>query len=237
MTIDAHIAGVPALFRYTGSIGEAAQRGTILFFHGLGASKETGDKELTSFANNGFLAIGLDNVGHGHRRYNDFDYRLSSSNPEFETEFIRAVSLTAAEVPAIIDELIAKHNANPQRFGVAGISMGGFVTYAALTEDQRIKAACPILGSPEFNGSPSESPHHQLDLFYPRAILSQNAGKDQSVPPRAAREFTRALSPYYEQNPSLLKYIEFPGAGHFMPESDWNRLWQNVIDWFVTFLI
>jgi hypothetical protein len=43
-------------------------RATLLWYHGLGVSKETHRPELERFARAGILAIGIDAAGHGERR-------------------------------------------------------------------------------------------------------------------------------------------------------------------------
>ncbi|SDK76350.1 hypothetical protein SAMN05421874_11113 [Nonomuraea maritima] len=67
------IAGVPALVRFHGEPERAAERGTVLFYHGFSGHKERMTGYLTGIAEGGFLTIGLDAVGHGARRRPDFD--------------------------------------------------------------------------------------------------------------------------------------------------------------------
>jgi len=236
MFTERDIEGVPALLACTTSFEAAARRGTILFYHGLAASKETGTKELASLAEEGFLAVALDNVGHGARRWPDFDARFASSSPDLERTFVEAVGATAAEVPHVVDRLLAEGLALPGGLGIAGISMGGFIAYRALLEEPRISVATPILGSPRWKLADDRSPHLHPDEFYPRAILSQNAGADRSVPPADARAFHEVLARHYDGAPTRQRYVEFAGAGHFMPEDDWSSLWQNVLEWFSRWL-
>jgi pimeloyl-ACP methyl ester carboxylesterase len=218
------LAGAPALLVWRGDRARAAARGAVLFYHGLGAAKEANLLELRSLAKHGFLAVGVDNAGHGERRYEDFDVRFGTSDPR--PAFLEAVSTTAAEAPRIVDAL------ETDRVGIAGISMGGFIAYGALLEDPRIQVATPILGSPRWWFDTPGSPHRAPERFYPRAILSQNAGRDENVPPHDARAFHAALAPHYAAAPELQRYVEYPESGHFMKEADWNTLWDNVLAWF-----
>jgi uncharacterized protein len=224
----------PALFVFKNTREEAAANGTILFYHGLRAAKETNRKELNSLAERGFLAVGIDNIGHGERIYHNFDDHSSSKN-SFEHFFLDMVQKTVNEVPEIIDELIK--NGLGDKLGISGISMGGYIAYGAVMTDKRLKVAAPILGSPKWKSSIEKSPHNHPEKFFPTAMLSQNAGKDESVPPVFAREFHECLVPYYKEAPDRLKYIEYPESNHFMIESDWNILWENVLEWFDRFLI
>lgn len=141
------------------------------------------------------------------------------------------VKETADETPLVIDALVEMGLADPDKIGISGISMGGYITYSAVLRDKRIKAAMPILGSPKWRSGIAESPHKHARKFFPVALLSQNAGKDESVPPRFAREFHGTLMSHYKKSPERLCYREYPNSGHFMQEDEWNELWENVLDW------
>lgn len=228
-------ASAPALliFQHTPEI--AAARGTILFYHGLGACKEANRRELESLAGLGFLAVGIDNFAHGERRIPGVEpSRLPFSSGEMT--FLDMVRQTAAEIPAIIDDLAARGIADPARIGACGISMGGYITYAAPLRDPRVRVITPVLGSPRWTDRDSDSPHKSPQGFSPVALLAQNGGMDTCVPPRFAREFNDVLKPYYRECPHRLSYVEFPHSEHFMREEDWSRLWQNVLDWHERFL-
>jgi uncharacterized protein len=226
----------PAWLIFRGSPEEAARRGTILFWHGLSASKEVQAKELRSLAEHGWLAVGLDNAGHGERRLLDFEQRFSGWGESTERIFVDLVRNSAAEAPRIIDALLSIGLARADGIGAAGISMGAFIVYRAVLDDRRIQAAAALLGSPEWRLPWPESPHLHPEKFYPTPLLSQCAGADQSVPPRFARRFHERLAPFYRTEPERLRYVEFPGAGHFMPEPDWNRLWDHTLEWFRRFI-
>src|SRR5262245_22237296 len=113
----------------------AGERGTILFWHGLTSSKEAQAKELRSLADAGFLAVGIDNAGHGERRLPDFDRRFSGSGSS-EGSFLELVKATADEATDVIDALIARGYARADRIGGAGISMGAYILYRALLNDR-----------------------------------------------------------------------------------------------------
>ncbi|MCE1248761.1 MAG: prolyl oligopeptidase family serine peptidase [Firmicutes bacterium] len=228
--VNLKLNGAPALMMFREKIERAASKGTILFYHGLYSRKETHRKELESLAGRGFLAIAIDNLGHGGRQL--VNLRDSLSGPDFEYKFLNLVKETALEIPGIIDELDKMGFADVEKLGISGISMGGYITYAGVLADPRFKAAAPILGSPVWRGFNGDSPHSNPHLFYPVALLSQNAGKDTSVPAYNARNFHNELKPYYRRTPQKLEYVEFPNSGHFMNALDWHILWGNVIDWF-----
>ncbi len=222
----------PALIMYQDSLTKAAEQGTILFFHGLAASKEAQVKELTNLAEHGFLVIGLDNVGHGARRYADFESRFSRANPNLEADFLRAVLETAQEVPLIIDALAAEKLTRPNKMGIAGISMGGFITYTAISLEPRLNVAASILGSPEWQHDLPESPHHYRHKFNHIRLISQNASLDVDVPAKYARRFHRKLESTYDDYNQRLAYFEYPHSEHTMTESDWAACWGRTVKWF-----
>ncbi len=213
-----------------------AHRGTILFYHGLGAAIAGQTKELHSLAREGFVVIGVDNVGHGERCYADFEARFSDDNPELDACILDAVEETIEEIPRVVDAAIATGLADGIRLGVCGISMGGFIAYGAPLADHRIVATTPILGSPRWKLDRPSSPHRHVNDFYPVALLAQNAGRDANVPPADARALHAALRPRYVEAPDRLAYVEFEDAEHFMPEGRWDQLWQNVVRWLIRFV-
>lgn len=241
-SIYLNLASAPALVMFRGSPEERARQGTILFYHGFGESKDTYVSLLQRFAEAGFLSAGIDGIGHGERRYLDFDERFPPQTPhlagnmQLEAAFLAVVRATAQEVPVIVDALIEREWAHEDRIGISGHSFGGFVTYVAVLEDQRIRAAAPVLGSPEWKLPWPECPHRHVEHFFPTALLSQTSGKDTKVLPDFARAFHHRLAPYYAQAPERLCYIEHVNSAHDLTEEDWDQAWKNVVRWFEIFL-
>jgi hypothetical protein len=229
------LSEAPALIVHRNSIEKAAEKGTILFYHGLKACKETNMKEYLSLADRGFLSVGIDNVGHGERTYSDFEERLKREN-YFEETFLSMVQQTSEEIPSVIDELVKKGLTDPEKIGICGISMGGYITYGSVLFEKRIKAIAPVLGSPKWKSSINSSPKNHPEKFYPVALLAQNAGQDSCVPPQFARDFHEVLIPYYKESPEKIAYIEYPQSNHFMIEEEWNELWENLLNWFEKFI-
>lgn len=231
------IKETPALLAYAGTPARAGKRGTILFFHGLYADKDKQFKELRSLAGQGYLAVGIDNVGHGERRYQDMEEWFCGPSDVADGNFVRAVSDTAMEIPCLIDSLVAQGLALPDKIGVSGISMGGFIAFAAPLVDRRIRVCAPILGSPKWPCRDGLEPVGQVNpQYFPSALLVQNAGRDTSVPPGPARNFCKDLETAYASAPERLRYVEFPNSGHFMEEGDWYSLWGNLLQWFDRFM-
>jgi alpha-beta hydrolase superfamily lysophospholipase len=234
------LAGAPVLVLFHGILEERAARGTILFYHGFGESKDTSISVLQRLAKAGFLAVGVDGIGHGERRYPDFHERFPPITPhlignvDLEAAFLSTVRATTQEVPFILDALIERGWAHPGHIGIAGHSFGGFVTYAAVIADKRIQVAASVVGSPEWRLPWPESPHLHLDRFFPVALLSQVASKDTNVLPEFAHALHHRLVPYYAQAPERLHFIEYPNSPHDLSAEDWEKAWDMVATWFLT---
>ncbi len=230
------LAGAPVLTVHQGSRQEALGRGVVLFFHGLNGSKEVHERELILFAEHGLFAVGVDAVGHGERRYPDFGARFDPGNPRLEEEILDVVQATAREVPALLDALVSTHGADPARLAIGGASLGGIITYTALVAEHRLRAAVPLIASPEWKLPLPASPHLHLERFFPAALFSQAAGRDEVVRSSDTRRFHERLQPFYAQAPERLRYREFPESAHMMRHQDWEEATEDAAEWLVRFL-
>lgn len=238
------IAGVPAVLVSLGSPERAAERGTVLYYHGFGGTKDDQSPPAypAELADAGFLAVSLDAVGHGARRYPDFgarfsDERWDSQFDATESDFLQVIDETAAELPSIIDELLTRGLAAPGRIAVTGRSMGGNVAYAGALADSRISAIVSVVGCPQWTLPRPHSPHYHPDRFYPVAVLSLAAEQDEHSPAAQIREFHASLTPHYAAAPDRAEYVEYAEVGHFLtPElnEDSSRL---LVAWCVRWLL
>jgi uncharacterized protein len=239
MSLRLPLASVPALALFCDTAEQRARQGTILFYHGFGTPKETYVSVLQQLAEAGFLAIGVDAVGHGERRYPDFAARFPPfelsfmGNLQLEAAFLSLVRATVQEIPSLLDVLLERGWAHPGRIGIAGHSMGGFVTYASVVTDPRIQVAAAVSGSPRWKLPWPDSPHLHLDRFFPTALLSQIAANNTQVLPDGAQELHASLAPYYAQAPERLRLIEYPDATHALSE----QVWIEVVRWFTVFFL
>lgn len=231
------LAPLLLFFKRTG----ARFRGTVLVYHGLNASKEVQRKECEALAEAGLLAVAVDAVGHGERRFPNLDAQLSSSYVFHN--LLDMVNRSANEVPAIVGALEGLLGSRVGRFGLVGISMGGYIAFAAAAREPRLAAIAPVLGSPDWRigAWPDDpllerSPHLTPQVFAPKALLVLNAGRDRSVPPTASRRFVEELRPHYRDVPDRLDYREYSESEHAMREQDWNDLWPRVVRWMERFL-
>jgi uncharacterized protein len=206
---------------------------TVLWFHGFTAGKVTHRPELETMAESGFLAVGIDAAGHGERRALDFEERFAGTEEENERAFFSLVAETTAEVPEILDLLCRDGLADEARIGAAGVSMGGMITYGAVTIDRRVRAAVALLATPEWQHP--ASPHLEIDRFYPTALLSITAERDETVSPDTARAFHSELEERYRQHPERLRYVELEGSLHMMTIADWAWSIRKSIGWLARF--
>jgi uncharacterized protein len=234
----ARIADVPALVWYRDAPELAMERGTVLFYHGFGGSKDGSSRYYAvALAEAGFLAVSLDAVGHGERRFPDFDVvfndeRWDTHFDETESAFLKLIDDTAAEAPAVIDDLVGRGWASSDRIGICGRSLGGNICYAAVLADPRVRAMASIVGSPEWTLPRAHSPHLHPDRFFPAAVMSQAAELDQYVPAEPIRGFHARLERCYTRDPSRIEYLEYPGVGHFLtPELNADSC-RRVVAWF-----
>jgi dienelactone hydrolase len=217
------------------------ETGTVLLYHGFGGAKERVDYYSAALAEAGFLAVSLDAVGHGERRYPDFDVTFSDQRwdakfEETEADFLTLIDDTVAEVPSVIDDLLARGWAREDRVGIGGRSLGGNVSYAAVLADTRVRAAAPVVGSPEWTLPRAHSPHHHPDRFFPAAILSQAAEFDEYVPVGPIRDFHAMLEPRYAREPERIQYVEYSGVGHFLTPELNTESCQRMVTWFQRWL-
>ncbi|GAA5178962.1 hypothetical protein GCM10023322_07440 [Rugosimonospora acidiphila] len=239
MTID--VAGAPAVLTSRHATEVAARRGTVLVYHGFGGDKLGLEHLAGALADAGFLAISVDIVGHGDRRLPDWDEvfsdkRWAEDEHATEARYLALLTATAAEVPVIVDELVALGWAHEGRLGITGRSMGGEVSYAAILKEPRIRAAAPMVGSPQWTLPWPDSPHLHARRFYPVPILSHSAELDESVPAHDIRDFRDRLAPLYAECPERLRYIEYPGVGHLLTPELWQEAYQRVVAWFQRWL-
>jgi pimeloyl-ACP methyl ester carboxylesterase len=200
--------------------GTLAALPPVFWFHGFGVEKETHRKELAQLAEAGFLAVGVDAAGHGERRLADLDERIAAPREEAKQTMRELALQTAAELPMLIDELIARGLAT-DRVAVAGVSMGGYVTYKAAVADPRVRAAVSILGAPELLTADERASFATNGV----ALLSINGEKDVNVPPDEARAFHAALSGAHH------RYLELAGAEHLVNEEQWTMAMNAALDW------
>ncbi|MCX5773655.1 MAG: dienelactone hydrolase family protein [Fusobacteria bacterium] len=229
--IRERLCGAPVMIVYK-DLEVAKKKGCIFFYHGLTAKKEGNLKEFRELAQEGFLVIGVDVFYHGERKHPRYEEIFSEKNPEKRQFMLDAILLTIDELSFLIDELENRGWIKEGKIGVTGISMGGHMTYTAITKEKRVKVAVAVVGSPKYKFERPESPHLHQDRFNKVYLLSQTGGIDDVVPPDNAREFHEELEKEFSDSKERFLYIEYPNSGHGFLESDWEACMSQMKSWF-----
>lgn len=218
------VAGVPAAL-----VGESNQRGVVVLLHGLGGSKHVQLAEAEKLAEHGFVAVVLDAVGHGDRRYPDFEQRFSPLRAE--RSYFETVAAGALELRAVVAALRQRLRLP---VGACGISMGGATLFGAMARGLVLEAAVTIVASPEWRGV-GESPHERPERFGLTPLLSMTAGRDTVVPSEAAAAFHRVVQARFR--PGCLVLRHFPDEGHLFSPAAWAEATDTMVNWFDRFLV
>ena len=228
----ATLAGVPVLLaaalpRGSGR-GAATARGPVAARLPRRRGRER--RGALALAADGFLAVGVDAVGHGARRADDLDARIATAPGGAREVMLALAAGTATELPALVAALGAAGLGDPERVGVVGVSMGGYLAYRAAHAVPGVRAVVALLGSPEWGppGAPGpESPHRHRAALAAVPLLSITAERDASVPPDAARRLHAAL----DAGGATARYLELPGAEHLVSADEWSRAMRAARQW------
>ena len=195
----------------------------VIALHGLGGHKEKMLSGLYEFAHVGCRAVAPDIRFHGERPGADArEARLESDYFGTTSEMIEG---TARDVSRLLDHLGAS------RAAIHGISLGGYITFAALVAEPRLYSASVAMGSPDWTsalrrfglgpGHPAYDraiPLNPLDLLPqtlpPRPLLLLHGAADEVVPPSGVIALEQRLRPLYAAHPERLALEIYPGAGH-----------------------
>lgn len=211
---------------------------TVLVLHGLGSHKERILPTLYAFASHGFRAVAPDARLHGGR--DGAEGRDAQLHADYLTTMYEMIVGTAQDVSALLDHLGA------DRVAVHGISLGGYITFAALVGEPRLAVASVAMGSPDWLGplralgisldlpllAPivAQNPLDRAAATYPlRPLLMLHGETDDIVSPTGVRLLHERLSPLYRDVPERLQLITYPELGHQYTEEmarqsvDWTR--------------
>ncbi len=224
----------------------------VIISHGFRGSKENLRERAAALAKLGYYAVAIDNCGHGERPGPGFLSQVSRDGALDMVEVRRLIKETADDIPAIVDYFAGDKLINGQRVGLVGVSMGGFVTFRALTFEKRIKVAAPIIASPFWDDLPAEvpvlstseardalttyarrySPAHYPDQFFPRPLLIQIGEVDQHYNGAKVKRFYHELQGRYRSAVEKVQLIVHEGVGHTFTEP----MWVNAVNWLQKYL-
>ena len=223
----------------------------VLLSHGFSRSKEDWLKELAELAGRGFVAVAMDNRLHGERTGVGFDSLLPGGKLNVPA-LRRVMQETAADMSMLIDHFSRDEAVDAGRVAIVGVSMGGFVSFAALVNDTRIKVATPIIASPYWSDIPGDSdvdlgseaeadladfsrrnePAGRKESIPPRPLLMQIGGEDTHYDGARVERFYEELRPLYGDESERVDMIVHPGVGHdFTAE-----MWVSAVAWLEKYL-
>lgn len=200
----------------------------VLWFHGFRADALAHAAELERCAALGFLAVGVDAVGHGARVHHDLQDCIARSPGGALPVVLDLADATRKELPVLTHELVESHGADPARVSAVGISMGAFLVYRAIALGSPFRAAVALLGSPEWSGPAcADLP---LDPFRLVRLLSITAEHDASVPPAEVGRLHSALQEQYGSQVTHRHHV-LQGAGHFTSAHEWQDAMTRTLEW------
>ena len=115
---------------------------TIILYHGWGSDKESQRIRGFILSAVGYQVIIPDAIYHGER--NPIDHEATENMGKY---FWETILKNLDEVENIVNELVLQYDADGDRIGVIGNSMGGFTAAGVFTHNPKIKASVVFNGS------------------------------------------------------------------------------------------
>ena len=214
----------------------------VIALHGLGSHKEKMLGGLYEFAQLGCRAVALDLRLHGARL--DAERRDERLQADYFTTTAEIIEGSAFDVTAVLNHFGAT------RAAIHGISLGGYITFAALLAEPRLVTASVALGSPDWVGplrrfglGPGHPAYDRAvmlnplellpSVLPPRPLLMLHGLQDEMVPPNGVIALEERLRPLYTAHPERLKLELVPELGHAYTDT----MLQETVAWFKRFLI
>ena len=221
----------------------------LTYMHGFTSAKEHNLTIAYLMAEKGYRVLLPDCFLHGDRV-------VEVNEEERQLKFFEIVKQNLLDLQTIKDELDARNWIKDNRFGLAGTSMGGITTAAALTQYSWIKAAAILMGTPKITAYAREVINtiqqqgvklsltdaeveetleslHEIDLSMQPSILAErplffwHGEEDQVVPFDHSYSFHQQVVQTYK-NPENIRFLREVGRGHKV--SRFATL--ETIDWF-----
>ncbi|WNR46019.1 alpha/beta hydrolase family protein [Paenibacillus roseipurpureus] len=215
---------------------------TVLFIHGM-----TGDKVMDldkgiQLAQNGFFVVLIDVRWHGERKHPQFhSYFYDNDKQTNCRRFFETIHETVEDVIALLDHVQKDSRVDPNRLGMSGISMGGYISFATAARDRRIKAIAPMIASPDWNVNtesldPNEyvpelqslvnfhNPMNHYQRLYSIPLLVQNGVIDRVINISGVRKLHQLVTQECGELPKGYIYIEYPEVGHTATSEMLNQM-------------
>ncbi|AEE97195.1 alpha/beta hydrolase family protein [Mahella australiensis] len=127
----------------------------VIIIHGWSARKENMLFPAYFLAQSGFFVIAPDAYGHGERKTDALKEPLSI--------LMNAIAITADDINTLIDNYTDDDRVDTTRVGLAGVSMGGIITYSYIVKkDRKVKAAVSLISTPDISAALDSSSKEAL---------------------------------------------------------------------------
>lgn len=222
---------------------------TIIFYHGWSSDKESQRMRGFILSSVGYQVLIPDAINHGER--NPLHYYDIQDATKY---FWNTIFANIEESSMVIDGLVSQFNADPNRLGVIGNSMGGFTAVGVFTHNPRIKTLVVLNGSccwESANRIFKESfqiittgeqkqmeekiskmdPMNNLELIVDRPILLLHGDDDSVVSIESQRIFYDKIEPMYQQKEKI-EFVQYPNLNHFVT----TNMMEESIAWFNKYL-
>lgn len=225
-----YIKGIPLIIMRP--LDERQVYPTIIFYHGWTSKKESQRFRGYILASLGYQVVIPDAILHGERGQIDYYAKENAGR------FWEVVLQNLNEFKDLSQGLIKDHQADKDRIGISGHSMGGFTSSGILAENKDVKTAVIVNGSFDWeksneifkrtlgiNEAPyfkdlekrllKANPANKIESLVERPLLILHGGADMVVDINPQREFYEKLRGAYK-NSEDLKMLVYENLGHFM---------------------
>lgn len=225
-------------------------RPMVFFIHGFTSAKEHNLHFAYLLAEKGFRVVLPDVDLHGERNN-------QQTHKEMMFQFWRIVVQTIAELEEVKNEFVNRELAEPENIGLVGTSMGGIITFGALTQYKWIKAAVSLMGSPSYEklsrGQIAQLKETGIELPFSdeelerefaslrtfdlsaspeklgqRPVLIWHGQQDSVVPFQPTYDFYEQYKNEYAEVPANFQFIVDEKAGHKVS----REALLKTVDWF-----
>ena len=222
---------IPVILTYP---NECKKAPIVLLNHGTGGDAEGMQRLAVRLADRGCFCISIDSYQQGRRKSDRFSelYCNEENGLEYKENYLKMLLYMAEDMTTLINYFKNDSRTDTGRVGMTGDSQGGYVAYMTMSKDDRIKAAAPLIGSPDLRDKYGNSPefhdlpeslqaeinkHNPINNYKQiakTALLIQNGTSDKIVPISGVRKLNEKIKALYADRPEDYKYIEYPGMGH-----------------------